>query len=96
MKTKHQKAAVSREELLTQEEIAALLRVTVRTVERWQQEGVLPYLRMGHAIRFHWPAVLNHLIANFTLCKGRMLAPRTYTEGTRMGNSQQKTGGNRE
>ena len=62
------------EELLTAEEVAALLRVTLRTVERWQQEGVLPYLRMGHAIRFHWPTVVSHLLAHFTVCK--VAAPR--------------------
>jgi hypothetical protein len=47
-----------------------LLQVTPRTVERWQQEGVLVYLRMGHVIRFYWPAVLEHLIANFAVCRG--------------------------
>jgi len=65
-----QRGSEPRELLLTQEEIAALLQVTPRTVERWQQEGVLVYLRMGHVIRFYWPAVLEHLIANFAVCRG--------------------------
>jgi excisionase family DNA binding protein len=62
------------EELLTQEEVAALLQVTVRTVERWQQEGVLPHLRLGHTVRFYWPAVVNHLLTHFTVCRGRAVA----------------------
>lgn len=73
------------EELLTAEEVAALLRVTVRTVERWQQEGVLPYLRMGHAVRFHWPTVVSHLLANFAVCKVRgalpIQSPKTQGRG---------------
>jgi excisionase family DNA binding protein len=54
--------------LLTPDEVAAVLKVTVRTVERWQQEGVLPFLRLGHAVRFYWPAVLEHLLAHCTVC----------------------------
>jgi excisionase family DNA binding protein len=63
-----------REELLTADEVAVLLKVTVRTVERWQQDGVLPFLRLGHAVRFHWPAVVQHLTANFTVVRAG-LAP---------------------
>jgi len=75
------KRAGEQPELLTQEEVAALLKVTVRTVERWQHEGVLPYLRMGHAIRFHWPSVVQHLIANFAVCRlARPAAPKLKTE----------------
>jgi len=75
------KRAGAQPELLTQEEVAALLKVTVRTVERWQHEGVLPYLRMGHAIRFHWPSVVVHLISNFTVCRlARPAAPKLKAE----------------
>ena len=65
------RAGEPREELLTEEDIAPLLQVTVRTVERWRLEGVLPYLRMGNAVRFYWPAVVSHLITNFTVCRVR-------------------------
>lgn len=76
-------ASGPREELLTTEEVAALLKVTVRTVERWQQDGVLPYLRMGHAIRFYWPAVLDHLIANFTVCRLGKATPHPAGESAK-------------
>jgi len=51
MNTKNQKAAARHEELLTQEEVAALLKVTVRTVERWQQSNSLTQ-RFGPGIHF--------------------------------------------
>jgi excisionase family DNA binding protein len=65
------------EQLLTPEDVAALLQVTVRTVERWQQEGVLVFLRMGHTIRFHWPSVVNHLLSNFMVNKGSLRTATT-------------------
>ena len=68
---KHIRAAGLRDELLLQVEVAFLLKTTVRTVVRWQQDGVLPFVRMGHAVRFYWPAVLEHLIANYTVCARR-------------------------
>ena len=69
------------ERLLTQEEVAALLKVTGRTVVRWQQEGVLPYLRMGNAVRFYWPAVVNHLITNYMVCGGQAGGSATWESG---------------
>ena len=57
------------EALLTQDEVAARLKVTVRTVARLQHDGVLPFITLGKAVRFYWPAVIAHLIANFTVCR---------------------------
>ena len=51
------------------ESLNAQLKVAVRTVERWQQDGTLPFLQLGQTVRFYWPAVVNHLIANFTICR---------------------------
>jgi excisionase family DNA binding protein len=56
-------------ELLTQDEIAARLKVTVRTVIRLQHDGVLPVIDLGKAVRFYWPAVISHLISNCTVCR---------------------------
>ena len=39
-------------DLLTQEEAAAKLKVTVRTVVRLQHDGVLPFIFLGKAVRF--------------------------------------------
>jgi excisionase family DNA binding protein len=71
--TKQSKRAVWRElsgELLTQEELAVQLKVTLRTVWNWQACGILPFLRMGKCVRFYWPAVLSHLIENFVVLRG--------------------------
>ena len=59
-------------DLLTQEEAAAKLKVTVRTVVRLQHDGVLPFIFLGKAVRFYWPAVIAHLIANHTITKQKL------------------------
>ena len=56
-------------DLLTQEEIAARLKVTVRTVARLQSEGVVPFILLGKSVRFYWPAVVSHLNTNSTVCR---------------------------
>ena len=56
-------------ELLTQDEIAARLKVTVRTVVRLQHDGVLPFIELGKGVRFYWPSVIAHLISNFMVCR---------------------------
>ena len=53
--------SVQGDELLTKQELAARLKVTVRTVENWQQEGLLPYLKISNTIRFYWPDVVAQL-----------------------------------
>ena len=51
-------------ELLTQEEAAARLKVTVRTIARFQHDGVVPFLQLGKAVRFYWPAMVAHVLAH--------------------------------
>ena len=48
-------------EFLTKQELAARLKVTVRTVENWQQEGLIPHLKISNTIRFYWPEVVARL-----------------------------------
>lgn len=50
-------------EFLTKRELAALLKVTVRTLETWLREGRLPFIKVSKSVRFHWPTVLAHLNA---------------------------------
>ncbi len=38
--------------LVTAEEVAALLKVSPKTIYRWAQEGVLPAFREGRLVRF--------------------------------------------
>ena len=61
--------------------MAVQLKVAVRTVIRWQQDGTLPFLQLGNTVRFYWPAVVNHLIANFTVCRFTHPTNVTLTKG---------------
>lgn len=48
--------------LITYEEIAPLLNVSVSTVRRWVDQKMIPCIQMGHqVVRFHYPTVLEHL-----------------------------------
>lgn len=75
MKTKSTKAAeepqltlpAADSEMLTKEELAAKLRVALRTIENWQHEGYLPFLKIANVVLFHWPTVLAHLQNNFSV-----------------------------
>ena len=61
------------EGLISKHEVARRLHVTVRTVERWQRRGLIPYSKCGHLVYYNWPAVLAHVHSN--LC-----VPPTPTE----------------
>ena len=46
-----------RRELLTAEELAALLNVSEKTIYRWSKFGSLPSMRLGTLVRFEPAAV---------------------------------------
>jgi excisionase family DNA binding protein len=60
------------DDLLTQEELAARLKVGLRTLVRLQRDGVLPCIVLGKSVRFFWPAVVSHLNANATITKQKL------------------------
>jgi hypothetical protein len=64
------------DEMLTKKELAAKLRVTVRTIENWQRAGFLPYMKISSVVLFHWPEVIEYLKANFKVCRRGVLQPR--------------------
>lgn len=51
------------EDILTKEDLAKLLKVTVRTIDRLRKEG-LPFLKVGNQIRFDKSDVINWLKKN--------------------------------
>ncbi len=57
------------DDLLTQEELAARLKVGLRTLVRLQHDGAIPFIVLGKSVRFFWPAVVSHLNANSTVCR---------------------------
>lgn len=64
-------------EMLTKKELAARLKVTVRSIENWQREGYLPFLKISSVVLFHWPEVLEHLKANFKVCRRGVVRPQS-------------------
>ena len=67
---------VAQDEMLTKRELAAKLKVTIRTIENWQRDGFLPYIKISSVVLFHWSEVLEHLKANFKVCRRGVLHPR--------------------
>jgi excisionase family DNA binding protein len=57
------------EGVLTRQELAEHLKISLRTVEEWQRRGVLPYIKVGKIVLFHWPDVVEHLRKNFRVCR---------------------------
>lgn len=53
------------DDCLTKDELAARLKVNVRTIERWLRDGDLPHFYVRTAVRFHWPDVLALLKAKY-------------------------------
>lgn len=43
---------LTNEELLTRDQVADLLKVSRRTLERWEADGTLPARRIGRLVRY--------------------------------------------
>ena len=67
MKGPAEVGTTSHVDLLTRRELAARCQVDVRTIERWQAEGVVPFIKVREVVRFHWPTTIAHLLAHFTV-----------------------------
>ncbi len=63
----NQATQVASDEMLTKEELAPRMKVSVRTIEQWQHDGHLPFLKLGQVVLFYWPEVVKHLTTNFTV-----------------------------
>jgi excisionase family DNA binding protein len=50
--------------LLDREEMGRRLGVSTATVDRWAADGTIPAIRCGRSVRFHWPTVLQKLLAD--------------------------------
>ena len=64
-------AALQPQEFLSKHELAQRLKRKVRTVERWQRSGIIPYVKCGHSVLFNWPEVVAHLQKNYGVCRYR-------------------------
>ncbi len=52
---------------LTKRELAALAKVSGRTVENWQRDRLLPYIKIGNVVRYERSDVLEHFRKNFRI-----------------------------
>lgn len=66
----------SRDAMLTKKELAAKLKVTLRTIENWQRQGHLPFIKISSVVLFHWPDVLEHLNTYFKVHRHGGIRPR--------------------
>lgn len=57
------------ERLLTREELARALRVSIRTVDEMVANGKIPVVRIRGAVRFYLPDVVRALTANTVTSK---------------------------
>jgi excisionase family DNA binding protein len=44
-------------DLLTQEEVAEMLKVTIHAVRKWRRRGLLPYILIGNTVRIERTAL---------------------------------------
>ena len=49
------------EPLITKQELAPRLRLSLRSVDNWMKAGRIPFLKCGKAVRFRYSAVLEKL-----------------------------------
>ena len=63
------------DEILTKEDLAAKMKVSVATIENWIRGGHLPVIQRLNVIRFYWPDVLAHIRANFKPCPRGTVRP---------------------
>ena len=64
-------------EFVTKKELAARLRVTVRTIENWQRAGYLPFLKISSVVIFYFPEIVEHLNVHFRVCRRGVVRPRS-------------------
>ena len=51
--------------MLTKQQVADALSVTVRTISKWQKEGFLPVIKIGGRCLYPWSAVQDKLRREF-------------------------------
>lgn len=51
-------------EYLTKPEVAKLFQVTPRCIDKWMAAGLVPYFKIGGAVRFSRPLIEAHLATN--------------------------------
>ena len=53
------------EPFITKQEVGSRLRKPVRTIEDWMRRRIIPFYKIGQAVRFRWIEVQAHFAANY-------------------------------
>ena len=53
------------EPFLTKEEVGGRMRKPVRTIEDWMRRRIIPFYKVGQAVRFRWSEVQAHFAARY-------------------------------
>ena len=61
--------------LFNKAELARRVGRKVRTVDHWMAKGLIPYLKIGHAVLFKWSDVEAHLQQSFRVCRRNLPKP---------------------
>jgi excisionase family DNA binding protein len=54
---------------ITKAEVAKRVKKTLRTVENWQRDGILPFIKVGRSVLFKWSDVEQHLQSHYRVCR---------------------------
>ena len=57
------------ESFIDKAEVGKRLAMKPRTIDDWMKRGLLPFYKMGRAVRFKWSEVEAHLSANCRVCR---------------------------
>jgi len=60
--------------MLTKQEAAEYFRVEARTIEAWMKARLIPYIRIGHTVRFRMSDVLLELDQRFRVPSKRRVS----------------------
>jgi DNA-binding XRE family transcriptional regulator len=71
-----QKTVAPADVMLNKKELAPKLKVSVRTIENWQHEGYLPFIKVANVVIFYWPTVLTHLQTHFSVSPRGVFSPQ--------------------
>ena len=68
--------------MLNKKELAPKLKVSVRTIENWQHEGYLPFIKVANVVMFYWPTVVAHLQTHFSVSPRGVFSPSANRKAT--------------
>lgn len=71
------------DDMLTMTELAARLKLAMRTMERWHRKGVVRGIRVDDVVLFYWPAVVARLLEKYQ--------EKERTDGTKGSDASGKT-----